>query len=221
MSVMPPAQKAAKIDEALREGYILAPYFYEQLPLYEKQEKSMRLYYPDMIAGIDLRAEASRLQNVKWSAKKAAKLIRAVGDPLPKPALAGPAKTLDEADDLYFQKQYEMARDKYASVLKDTDITPYQAKAYYGLARIAAVNKEFELAERLFEKTLELSPETETRSWALVYLGRLSYTGCDPEAALGYYKQVLAMDNAPANARKAADDGIKDASKDSAKDKCK
>ena len=83
------------------------------------------------------------------------------------------------------------------------------------------MNKEFELAEKLFEKTLELSPETETRSWALVYLGRLSYTGCDPEAAIEHYKKVIAMEGAPANARKAAEDGIRDASKDSAKDKCK
>jgi hypothetical protein len=221
LSGLPPAQKAGKIDEALREGYVLAPFFYENLPIYEKQEKSMRLYYPDMIAAIDLRAENERLSAVKWADKRSAKVIRAAGDPLPGPALSGPAKTLDDADNLYWQKQYELARDKYSSVLKETDSTPYHAKAYYGLARIAAVNKEFELSERLFEKTLELSPETETRSWALVYLGRLSYTGCDPEAAIGYYKKVQAMDGAPATALKAAEEGLKDASKDSAKDRCK
>ena len=212
-------QRLAKIDEALREGYILTPFFYEHLPLYEKQEKSMRLYYPDMISAIDVRAESDRLADTKWADKRAAKVVRTVTEAPKK--LTGPAKTLDEAENLYWQKQYEPAREKYAAVLKETDSTPYHAKAYYGLARIAAVNKEFELAEKLFEKTLELSPETETRSWALVYLGRLSYTGCDPEAAIGHYKQVIAMEGAPANARKAAEDGIRDASKDSAKDKCK
>ena len=29
------------IQEALKEGYILAPYFAEALPVYEKQESSM------------------------------------------------------------------------------------------------------------------------------------------------------------------------------------
>jgi tetratricopeptide (TPR) repeat protein len=221
LSGLPPAQKAAKIDQALKEGYILTPYFYESLPAYEKQEKSMRLYYPDMIAGIDMKTENDRLAAVKWSEKPAPKVIRAAVDPVPTTALHGPAKTLDEADNLYWQKQYEQARDKYSAVLKETDSTPYHAKAYYGLARIAAVNKEFELSVKLFEKTLELSPETETRSWALVYLGRLSYTGCDPQTAIEYYKKVLAMTGAPASARKAAEEGMADASKDSNKEKCK
>ena len=221
LSYLPPAQKAGKIDEALREGYVLAPFFYEHLPLYEKQEKSMRIYYPDMIAAIDLPTETSRLVKVQWAEKRSAKLVRAGGEPVPKKALTGPAKTLEDADNLYWQKQYDQARDKFAAVLKETDSQPYHAKAYYGLARIAAVKKEFDLSEKLFEKTLELSPETETRSWALVYLGRLSYTGCDPEAAIVHYKQVLAMEGAPETARKAAEEGIKDASKDSARDKCK
>ena len=221
LSSLPPAQKAGKIDEALREGYVLAPFFYEQLPVYEKQEKSMRLYYPDMIAAISLDTENKRLANVQWAEKRSARVVRAAGEAPPKKILAGPAKTLEDAENFYWQKQYDQAREKYAAVLQETDSQPYHAKAYYGLARIAAVKTEFELAEKLFEKTLELSPETETRSWALVYLGRLSYTGCDPKAAIGHYKQVLAMEGAPASALKAAEEGIKDASKDSAKDKCK
>ena len=221
LSPLPAAQKAGKIDVALREGYILAPFFYEHLPAYEKQEKSMRFYYPDMIGAIDVQAENNRLAKVEWAAKRSTTVVRAGGEALPKKVLSGPAKALEEADNLYYQKQYDQAREKYASVLKETDSQPYHAKAYYGMARIAAVKTEFELSVKLFEKTLELSPETETRSWALVYLGRLSYTGCDPEAAIGYYKQVLAMEGAPASARKAAEEGMKDASKDTARDKCK
>ena len=219
LAAMPAAQKADKIDEALREGYILTPFFYEHLPVYEKQEKSMRFYYPDMIAEINLESEHKRLSQVKWADKRAVKVVRSGEGP--KVTLSGPAKTLEDADNLYYQKQYEQAQQKYASVLKETDSQPYHAKAYYGMARIAAVKTEFELSVKLFEKTLELSPETETRSWALVYLGRLNYTGCDPEAAIEHYKKVLAMDGAPANARKAAEDGIRDASKDSVRDKCK
>ena len=221
LAPLPAAQKAGKIDEALREGYILTPYFYEHLPAYEKQEKSMRFYYPDMIGAIDLQVENNRLGNVEWAAKRATRVLRAGSEASPKKVLSGPAKTLEDADNLYYQKQYDQARDTYAAVLKETDSQPYHAKAYYGMARIAAVKTEFELSVKLFEKTLDLSPETETRSWALVYLGRLSYTGCDPEAAIGYYKQVLAMEGAPANARKAAEEGTKDASKDTARAKCK
>lgn len=220
LAALSPAQKSDKIAEALREGYILAPFFYEHLPIYEKQERSMRYYYPDMIGAIDVEAETARLSKVEWAAKRSNRIVRPAGEGQ-KRVLTGPLKTVEDADNLYYQKQYDQAREKYASVLKETDSQPFQAKAYYGMARIAAVKTEFELAVKLFEKTLELSPEAETRSWALVYLGRLSYTGCDPEAAAGYYKQVLAMESAPATARKAAEDGMKDASKDSIRDKCK
>jgi tetratricopeptide (TPR) repeat protein len=220
LAALTPAQRAVKIEEALREGYILTPYFFDHLPIYEKQEKSMRIYYPDLVGGIDVRIEGPKLAQVQWAEKKAPKIIRAVTE-APKPVLNGPAKTLEEADDLYAQKQYEKARIRYADVLKETDIEAYHAKAYYGMARVAAVGKEFELAEKLFQKTLELSPETGVRAWSLFYLGRLSYIGCEPAAAIEHYKKVLEMQNAPANARKAAEEGLQDASKDSAKDKCK
>lgn len=208
------AQKAAQIDLALREGYIFTPFFYEQLAVYEKQEKSMRIYYPDMIAAMDVKAEGQRLSKVTWADRKTDRVIRATQEvEAPRPVLRGPAKTLEEADNLYYQKQYEAARAKYTGVLEETDSQPYHAKAYYGLARIAALSKEFELAEKLFEKTLELSPELETRSWALVYLGRLAYTGGDSTAAKEYFDKVVSLQGAPPAARKAAEDGLREASK--------
>jgi hypothetical protein len=50
------------VDRALREGFILAPFFAEQLPAYEKQDQSMKLYFPEMIKAIDLRKEDKRLE---------------------------------------------------------------------------------------------------------------------------------------------------------------
>ena len=205
-----PAQKIALIDQALKEGYILTPAFYEQLPVYEKQDRSLKIYYPDLIASIDVKAEDKRLSQVQWAERRTSKVVRAASE-APKPTLTGAAKILDDAENLYWQKQYEQSREKYNTVLRDTDSQPMQARAYYGLARIAAVNREFEVSEKLFEKALEMSPETETRAWALVYLGRLSYTGGAPEEAAGYFKQALAMEGAPANARKAAEDGLREA----------
>ena len=204
-----PDRKMALIDQALKEGYILAPVFYEQLPVYEKQDRSMRIYYPDLIASVNLKAEEARLSQVKWAERRTSKVVRAAAE-APKPKLTGQAKVLDDAENLYWQKQYEQSKEKYNSVLRDTDSQPMQARAYYGLARIAAVSREFEASEKLFERALELSPETETRAWALVYLGRLSFTGGAPDEATKFFKQALAMESAPANARKAAEDGLRE-----------
>src|ERR1035438_7991432 len=42
------------IQQALRQGYILTPYFAEALTAYEKQEQPMKSYFPDMVMAIDL-----------------------------------------------------------------------------------------------------------------------------------------------------------------------
>ncbi len=42
-------------------GFILTPFFSEALPLYEKQETAMRMYFPDMMASMDLKKESKRL----------------------------------------------------------------------------------------------------------------------------------------------------------------
>ncbi len=70
---------------------------------------------------------------------------------------------------------------------------PVHARAYYGLARIAALDHDPELAEKLFQKTLEMSPDDETKSWAYLYLGRLSDAAGEREQAEKHYREALAV----------------------------
>src|SRR5260370_13879765 len=49
------------VDDALRTGYILPPYFAEQLTIYGKQRHAMRLFFPDMIKAINLGHQHKRL----------------------------------------------------------------------------------------------------------------------------------------------------------------
>jgi hypothetical protein len=58
----------AEIDQAARQGYILAPFFSEQLPVFEKQQQGMRFYLADMIAAIDLKREDTRIAAIKFDA---------------------------------------------------------------------------------------------------------------------------------------------------------
>ena len=54
------------VQQALSQGYILTPYFAEQLPVYEKQEQSMHVYYPELVGAIDLVKEDARLSKVEF-----------------------------------------------------------------------------------------------------------------------------------------------------------
>ena len=196
------ADRQALVDQALREGFVLTPAFADGLAVYEKQEESLRLYYPDLIGLIDLAQEDKRLEKVQFSKQATVKKAPAAPPP-PAPVLAGAAKTLDQAEELYSRRDLDRARQSYLSVL-ETRETGLHARAYYGLARIAALQKDPELAEKLFQKTLELSPDKDTESWAHLYLGRLADAAGDRGQAEKNYREVLAIDGAPASVKNAA-----------------
>jgi tetratricopeptide (TPR) repeat protein len=193
--------------QALTEGFILTPFFAENLPAYEKQESAMRLYFPEMLALLDVRKESKRLDQVKFASAPAQKTVPAA--PVPVPVMSASDKALEEAEKLYASRDMDAAREKFLGILKLTDEKPVHARVYYGLARIAVLQKNLDLAEQLFGKTLELSPDPHTQSWTEVFLGRLYENTDTPQNALEHYKSALAVDGAPPGARQAAEQGIR------------
>ncbi len=203
-------RKPALVDQALREGFVLTPAIAEQLMVYEKQEQAMRLYFPDLIGGIDLKREEKRLDHIDFVSQRPSKKIKVVTAAKP-PELTGPAKTLDEAEKAYIGRDLPRAKETYLRVLKETSEKPVHARAYYGLARIAVLERDPELGDRLFRKTLELEPDAETKSWSLLYLGRLADSQGDREQAQEHYKAALAVAGVPDSVRQAAEKGLKEA----------
>ena len=136
----------------------------------------------------------------------------------PPPALTGAAKTLADADELFSARSQdpsyiEKAKKLYLGVLEQTDKKPIHAAAYYGLARIAAVQKDPEAAERMFQKTLELEPESGVKAWSLVYLGKLSQAAGEQEQAVKYFQGALQVEGASRTALDQAQQGIQQSSK--------
>ena len=205
-------QKQFLVQQALGEGFILTPHFAEQLAVYEKQDQFMRFYYPDLISSIDLKKEERRLANVEFASERPVRKAKPVPPPK-KSEPTGAQKTLQQAESLYAARDYDKARQAYLQLAKETDERTLRARAYYGLARIAALQKDPELAEKLFEQTLESSPDGQTAAWAHVYLGRLSDALRDREQAIAHYKAAVAIEDAPAAARQAAESGLREAFK--------
>lgn len=203
---------AAMVEQALREGYVVAPHFAEQLAVYEKQEQSMRFYFPELISSIDLRKEERRLENIQFASEGAVRRAKPVA-PAPPPQLTPAQKTLEEAESLYAARNLDQARESYRKLMQQTEEKPVHAKAYYGLARIAAFQKDPELAEKLFQKTLELDPEPQVKSWTYVYLGRLADAAGERDQAARHYRAALACEGASTAAREAAERGLKNSLK--------
>src|SRR5262249_38388129 len=142
------------------------PAFAELLQDYEKQEQAMRLHFPDLVAKIDLKREEKRLDHVDFVSKSAVRSIQTTTVVTePEPQLTGSAKTLADAEKAYTDRDLERAKATYLRVLKESEENPVHAKAYYGLARVAVLQRDPETGDRLFHKVLELDPDASTKSW--------------------------------------------------------
>jgi tetratricopeptide (TPR) repeat protein len=186
----------AEVQKALRQGILLAPYFAEKLPLYEKQDLAMSEYYKDMVQTIDVVKEDQRLTQVQFDRRPEPERMVQLDQPPPPPPLTGAAKTLDDAENLYAARDLEKAKEAYLAVLQQTDVKKMHAAAYYGLARIAALQKDPDSSQRLFLKTLDLDPEPPIKAWTLVYLGKLSLASSEPDEAVKYFQQALKVEGA-------------------------
>ena len=194
------------VNQDLSQGFVLTAALTDGLELYEQQPESLRLYFPDLLGQIDVNREERRLQSVRF-AKTAP--VREIEVPPPAaPPLSAAAKTLAAAEDLYANRKLPQAQEQYRKVLQQAAENPVHARAYYGLARIAALDRDPELAEKLFQKTLEMSPDDDTKSWTYLYLGRLSDAAGERDEAEKNYRAALAVHGAPDQVRTAAEKGL-------------
>ncbi len=205
----PAGERVGMVDQALKEGYILTPFFADHLPVYEKQEIAMRLYLPDMVKLIDLKKESQRLDGVTFAAARAVRKAKHSAAP-PKVEPTPAERTLEQAEQTYAKKDYEQAKTLFARILRETDDRTVQARGYFGMARIAVLQNDPELGDKLLRKTLELAPDPFTRSWSLVYLGRLAEIAKETEEALQHYRAALAVQGGAPGARKAAEKALED-----------
>ena len=198
-------KKPAEIDQAARQGYILAPFFAEQLAVFEKQQQGMRFYLEDMIAALDLKRESGRIAGIKFDAAPLVRLGKQVPVAAPEPKLSPSGETLEKAEDLYLKRSLDRARELYLKSLEQSGSAAEHARAWYGLARISVLQKQPpDAAVKLFEKTLGASPDDETKAWTLVYLARLSMAASDPARAAKFYHDALDVPGASKAAREAA-----------------
>jgi tetratricopeptide (TPR) repeat protein len=171
-----------------------------------------------MVMAIDVQKEETRLDKIEFDKQAASPAAVQAAAPPPPAPLTGTAKALDDAEQMWEARAQgaatvENARKLYLDVLAQPGAPSQHAAAYYGMARIAAIQKDPETAEQLFQKTLELQPEPQVKAWALVYLGRLSLAAEDGDQAVKYFQEALKVDGASEAARKAATEGLQTNSK--------
>jgi len=200
----PKAKRDTMITEAMHEGFILTAAFYESLSNYENQDRAMRMYYPDLVKTINVKAERQRLAGIQFAT---ARNRRGPDQARPaQPQLSKAEKTLGEAEELSGRRQLDLARATFQKVLAEPPEPTVHARAYFGLARIAVLQKDPENAEKLFLHSIDAGPDAETKSWAYYYLGRLEEAADLRDEAQKYYRLAV---NTPGGSLKAIDSARK------------
>ncbi len=220
LAKMPPATRQARLHEALTEGHILAPYFFEALEQFEKQEAGMRIYYPDMIEKIDVGKEQKRLAKVTFREAPAKELNEAAlipggaaaGVP-PRPgetrAPAGSPeeeKLLAEGEDAMARQDFARARQSFqnAAALRGHK----RGQAVYGLGLVATQERQPELAKTYFQQAIELSRDPRVVAWANIYVARIYDMEENRELAIKHYQQALESGKNEPGTRAAAERGL-------------
>lgn len=218
--------KTDELESALAEndraGFIMVRSFVTQLQKFEKAEPAMSLYFPDLIAGIDVEAERKRLQGFAFApagdgpADSASAKNSAAG----KPAAAEDELTrlLDQGDHEIAMQDPNAAASTFEKILTEY---PNQPRAFYGLAVASLLNHDAPRAQELFEKLVSPPHEAATDTpgsavksdpsilaWSHVYLGRLHDFADERDQAVSEYEAALAIDGAPEAARAAATRGV-------------
>jgi tetratricopeptide (TPR) repeat protein len=200
-------RQPAQVTQAMREGFVLTPAFADGLPKYEAQDNTMRDYFPELVSSIDPKKEAVRLDKIDFLKERAVRTVRVTVQAKP-PVLTGIAKALDDAEELFRAQKLTESKDAWSAIMSSTAEKPAQARAYYGLARVALSERDPERADQLFRKVLELEPDASTHSWSLVYLGKLADSQGERDPAKDFYGQALTIAGLPDQVKREAQQGL-------------
>ena len=197
-------KNALAVTQAAQQGFVLAPFFAEQLLLFEKQQQGMRFYLDEMIGALDLKRESARISGIRFDMGPSQRLAKQIVTPAKEPELSPSGKVLQQADDMYQKRTLDEARKLYLKALEQRGAAEEHAQAWYGLARISVLQNQPEEALKLFDKVLGSAPDPQTKAWTYVYLARLAKAAGEPDKAGKFYQEALAIPDASEGARKAA-----------------
>lgn len=194
-----------KANDAAREGFILTPYFYEQLVTFEKDPAGLQDVFGNWLYYIDVGKERKRANGIQFKSAARPELVRAS-----KPK----TDVLDEAEKELLAGNVAQAKALAQKALDSDQVD--KARAFFLMARISSASKDWEGARSYFEKTLEVSQEPRLTAWSHIYLGRLydikfvrGREQADRDTAVKHYRAALEAGDPASTTKAAAERGLK------------
>ena len=194
------AVRRRSVDLSMRQGWILTDYFYSQLIPMEHDNISLKDNIGPMVYGMDVDRERHAAQQIAFLPEATHDVVRRV-----QPAPSG----MRLAEMKMMQGDAAGAEDLAEKALRDP--AGDHAQAHYILARIDLLERQPDEAVSHFQAALESSKDPRTLAWSHIYLGRLYDVQSNRKKAVGEYQAALTLPNAGADAKLAADQGMRQA----------
>jgi hypothetical protein len=192
------SQRAQAVDAAMKQGYVLTQYFYNQLPNFEKGPAGLQDAFPNWLYDLDLDHEKKVARNIEFAKSAHPEVVRLAP---PKPAL------LDEAEKDLVGGNLAGAQQLAERALNEQKGDP--GRAFFILARTATMKGNMAEAHKYFARTVEVSKEPRVLAWSHIYLGRIFDLQDNRQAALDHYRSALNSGDLDPQARDAAEKGLK------------
>ena len=191
-------QRQQAVDQSVKQGYILTPYFYESLVRFEKSPTGLRNAYGDLMAGIDVSKEHKRALQVQFASEAEPELLQ-----LSKPQ---EGKLLVSAEQRLSAGDPEAAKKLAQEALDQKSEDP--GRALFILAQVATMNRDMQGARNYFEQALGVAREPKVVAWSHIYLGRIFDLQENREAAMDHYRAALTAGSTLPEAKAAAERGL-------------
>jgi hypothetical protein len=192
------AVRRKTIDLDMRQGWILAGYFYEKLGQMEKENISLKEDIGEMVYGMDVDRERHMAQQIAFLPEGSHDVLRRA------PAqLTG----LDLAELKIFKGDLAGASTLAKNALADPKAD--HARAHYVLARVNLMQRQPGAAIGDFQETLSSSKDPRTLAWSHIYLGRLYDVNAERDKAVSEYQAALTVRDGQPDTKAAAEKGLK------------
>jgi tetratricopeptide (TPR) repeat protein len=185
-------------DADAREGFILTPYFFDQLKKFEKEATGLNDAYGDFLYYINVDNEQHRASHIQFASNSAPDVLRPAAH---RPALADAELKLASGDLVHANEIVQHALDTQ-------QVDP--GRAYFLMARIATAAKDPDDAEKDFQKAIELSHEARIVAWSHIYLARICDLKSQREAALEHYRAAAKAGDPSAYTKAAIGRGLQE-----------
>lgn len=194
----PEAAKEAAAEHAMREGFVLTQYFYEQLVAFEKSPVGLKDSFGDWLYNLYLPKEIKRAQELTWVKDTSPEVLRR----------SVRHESLMEQAERQLAAGNILGAEKLAHNSMDAKEEP--GPALFLLARAATQSGDMEGAKMYFERTLEESKDPRLLAWSHIYLGRISDLTDDRQEALKHYMAALSSGDPSPATKAAAERGLKE-----------